>query len=167
MKPPEELPGEDTATIEKNKDIKEQKRKFADATFTFVWNNLSNAVKGLVKKDPDYDEAVTDARKLWNLIRKVVVARSSSGPAFNSINSQLYRIRQEGNETIDDYVKRLKDSIEAFKLIGGVLDTRQETQLFLNGLHPKYSRVKQVLSDDAKRTYRKSLDKLGVNFGLG
>jgi hypothetical protein len=94
------------ATVEKNKDIKEQKRKFADATFTFVWNNLSNAVKGLVKKDPDYDEAVTDARKLWNLIRKVVVARSSSGPAFNSINSQLYRIRQEGNETIDDYVSQ-------------------------------------------------------------
>jgi len=155
MKPPEELPGEDAATIEKNKDIKEQKRKFTDATvtfFTFVWNNLSNAVKGLVKKDPDYDEAVTDARKLWNLIRKVVVARSSSGPAFNSINSQLYRIRQEGNETIDDYVKRLKDSIEAFKLIGGVLDTRHEAQLFLNGLHPKYSRVKQVLSDDAKQT---------------
>jgi len=83
------------ATVEKNKDIKEQKRKFADARVTFftyfVWNNLSNAVKRLVKKDPDYNEAMTDARKLWNLIRKVVVARSSSGPAFNSIKLRVNR----------------------------------------------------------------------------
>jgi hypothetical protein len=90
-------------------------------------------------------------RKRTNLWPESTSTRN--GPRkWNSIHSQLYRIRQEGNETTDDYVKRLKDSIEAFKLIGGVLDTRQEAQLFLNGHHPKYSRVKQVLSDDAKRT---------------
>jgi len=90
----------------------------------------------------------------------VVVKQSSSGPTFNSINAQLYRTRQEGNESIDKFGKRLKDGIEAFELISGILDLKQQAQLFINGLHPRHSRVRQILTENSHRAYMKTVDQL-------
>jgi len=63
--PAQELQGEGAAIVEKNKEIRDAQKKFADATVTFysyVWNGLSEAVQDLVKADPEYAQAKDDAR---------------------------------------------------------------------------------------------------------
>lgn len=160
----EELPGSSAEIREKNKDRMAKKDKFEDACGAFIYQCLSRIHPTFQRELRDYenfDDIVVDskAREFWELLEQVIMEEGDRGPERYHLRNYFDRIRQDKNESISDYATRFMDVIRQFELLNEEIPESGQNQRFLNGMHPKYSRIREKILDDDDN-HKKSVSEL-------
>lgn len=146
----EEQSGNTAETRELNKEKRIKREKFEVACTAFI-ARLENSMKANVLRKlegkQEYMNIRNDGRvrDYWNLLKETIVLECVSAGHIAEADQELSRTRQKGNERFSEYAERFQDAVEALQLIGEQQSKKRSVKQFIDGIHPRYLRVRQRL----------------------
>jgi len=150
----EPLPGNNQAVNRKNERKEDKKEKFDDTSGGFIGKlqkSISSSVMRAMEEKDEYNDIIeeNDARAFWELIKEVIIEENTGRGSLGQAQNYLFKIRQDKFESFKQYEERFMNVVEEIEFLNSTVSETVQNQLFLQGFHPRYQKVKERIKEDA------------------
>jgi CRISPR/Cas system-associated endoribonuclease Cas2 len=111
---------------------------------------IDDTLKTKLRRSQDFRDSIenSNVRDFMNAIKNHFLTGDLPKVQYQQVSGSYERFRQDKDDSIAVYTQKLIDFGTQLELIGEPVSQKAQTLKFLNGLHPKYDKVREKLKSE-------------------